>query len=42
MLLEENKTVFLAIAEALCERYSLSKEEIEEIYRDVGKKKNAA
>ncbi len=41
-LLEENKAVFLAIAEALCERYSLSKEEIEDIYSDFHKMKSAA
>ena len=41
-LLEENKAVFLAIAEALCERYSPSKEEIEDIYSDFHKMKSAA
>ena len=41
-LLKENEEGFRAIAEALTDRYSLSKEEIEEIYHSVYKDKQVA
>ena len=41
-LLKENEEAFHAIAEALTDRYTLSKEEIEEIYNNVCKDKQVA
>ena len=41
-LLKDNEAAFRAIAEALTDRYSLSKEEIEDIYHSVCKDKQVA